>query len=581
MTTTTTMTMTNMREKRSSARIGDCKRKSYLQTNVQILCGVFAILLTSVRSFQSTTFGTLPSTSLDFSRSSNAVRHDPSNTFELRLLQADIVATIDGEVRQERDDSVSNATTAAAAAAEERNDENEDATAERKDATRMAVSRGLLGKRTGVDRRIKRRARTSTGPIKDKGARRTNSAVGKVFSAVARTAAAAASGQEAPMNQDPSPEDDRRIDRDEKYNLNDDDASSKRKTKAALKVERANKVKSTIRNMLLRQEDTRNSASIAPAPFDPLPGPGLFGPSPQTTAIPEPRPRTVLLPSTVPFLPSSSSSSSSFVRDSVLTAPSDVAAAVSVRVADCSDDADIAELRLSVFSNNPHHDRRRFRVRSRQVLEARRSRGAVCLVATLPSVFRGDLVARSRNRQRRPDEQDRTPLRWERWGDTWSSLDDEQREEEWTAGSAECSVHEFYGTLLGRQRRFERVLYVTEVAVNPNARMLGIGRKLLEAVDELARVRDVESLYLHVDVTNTAAIRLYTNIGYTIVEPTPAHREFTESLNLHDGAGNGRSHFLLVKHLKEPTLHLDGVGGVGREDERRKEIEFVGFEIPT
>jgi hypothetical protein len=77
----------------------------------------------------------------------------------------------------------------------------------------------------------------------------------------------------------------------------------------------------------------------------------------------------------------------------------------------------------------------------------------------------------------------------------------------------------------------------------------------LKGVDELAtKYRNVESLYLHVDVKNEAALNLYQKSGYVRVDQTDEmYREFTRTLNLHDGATRGRTHYLLVKHLRTAT----------------------------
>ena len=211
-----------------------------------------------------------------------------------------------------------------------------------------------------------------------------------------------------------------------------------------------------------------------------------------------------------------------------------------VRVATMLDDTDIASLRLSVFSDFSPEMRKQFCSRSRQVLSNRRLRGATCLVATTPA-------------QKRKDG--RTDI---------------------VLGSIECSVHELYGTLLGRRRTENSVLYITEVAVNPLYRRCGIGSQLLKVryrsscqrvrlpisltlplkgVDELAiKHRNVESLYLHVDVKNEVALSLYQKSGYSRVDQADEmYREFTRTLNLHDGATRGRTHYLLVKHLRTAT----------------------------
>ena len=56
------------------------------------------------------------------------------------------------------------------------------------------------------------------------------------------------------------------------------------------------------------------------------------------------------------------------------------------------------------------------------------------------------------------------------------------------------------------------------------------------------------------DVTNYAALELYRRAGYErVLEDDLMYYEFTKSLNLHDGATKGRNHFLMQKHLLEPT----------------------------
>jgi ribosomal protein S18 acetylase RimI-like enzyme len=192
---------------------------------------------------------------------------------------------------------------------------------------------------------------------------------------------------------------------------------------------------------------------------------------------------------------------------------------VSVRVATQSDDLDISNLRLSVFSNFSPSMRQAFCARSCHVLATRRNQGATCIAATVP-----------------------------RYGSILSTQKDI------ILGTAECSIHEFYGTKLGSRRRQNSILYITEVAVGPTARRKGIGGKIMQSIDELARVRGVETLYLHVEVANYKALSLYERAGYQKVPPdNPIYSEFTKSLNLHDGAMKGRNHYLMHKDLDQPT----------------------------
>ena len=56
-------------------------------------------------------------------------------------------------------------------------------------------------------------------------------------------------------------------------------------------------------------------------------------------------------------------------------------------------------------------------------------------------------------------------------------------------GSAECSHHEFEDTRLGSRRPGGSLLYVTEVAVCPDARGRGIGSKLMQVSSFAREVR--------------------------------------------------------------------------------------------
>eukprot|EP00984_Skeletonema_dohrnii_P038121 scaffold40993_cov161-Skeletonema_dohrnii-CCMP3373.AAC.1 len=81
-------------------------------------------------------------------------------------------------------------------------------------------------------------------------------------------------------------------------------------------------------------------------------------------------------------------------------------------------------------------------------------------------------------------------------------------------GSVECSHHEFRGTMLGNSRPKGALMYVTEVAVRPDRRRCGAGAALMKGVDEVAALRNVETIYLHVDVRNKAACAMYERMGY-------------------------------------------------------------------
>lgn len=188
---------------------------------------------------------------------------------------------------------------------------------------------------------------------------------------------------------------------------------------------------------------------------------------------------------------------------------------ISVTMALPCDDAAIANLRLSVFSDFSEDLRKKFCQRSCEVLNRRRQNGATCLVAR---------------------------------GSAQPHRDDNER----IIGSVECSTHEFTNTELGRRRPVGTIMYVTEVAVSPKSRRSGVGTVLLKAIDELAKNKKMETVYLHVDVENAAACELYKKAGYEILDSTNCtYSEFTTALNLQDGATKGRKHFLLQKTVTD------------------------------
>ena len=143
------------------------------------------------------------------------------------------------------------------------------------------------------------------------------------------------------------------------------------------------------------------------------------------------------MPGTILLLPSSSLMEAGGINFDTIT----------VRVATTADDFDVANLRLSVFSDFSPEVRKQFCSRSIQALSNRRLRGATSLVASIP--------AGGTKKDRRSDV---VPV----------------------LGSVELSVHEFFGCELVKKSAEGSILYITEVAVNPAARRCGIGLKLLQ-----------------------------------------------------------------------------------------------------
>ncbi|KAL7530666.1 hypothetical protein ACHAXR_004432 [Thalassiosira sp. AJA248-18] len=278
------------------------------------------------------------------------------------------------------------------------------------------------------------------------------------------------------------------------------------------------------------------------------------------------------------------------------------------------DDIHIANLRLSVFSRFDQEQQRLFRSRSVEVLNVRRRRGAVVLVAEVPKesgrdhhqnryltemqarIVNGHTYGGSNNAPAFISEPSMhssadAPVHGARIASvstrvavdfdqnlafstigTSAVCDDNNKENLSTLayhseevdrgsmiiGSVECSHQEFRGTMLGNSRPKGALMYVTEVAVRPDARRCGAGAMLIHGVDEVAALRNVETIYLHVDVTNQAACAMYEKCGYHYLDKRePIYAQFTASLNLHDGAMHGRKHYLMCKNVKSKTTWLE------------------------
>mmetsp|Transcript_5481 Transcript_5481/g.7987 ORF Transcript_5481/g.7987 Transcript_5481/m.7987 type:complete len:610 (+) Transcript_5481:202-2031(+) len=246
-----------------------------------------------------------------------------------------------------------------------------------------------------------------------------------------------------------------------------------------------------------------------------------------------------------------------------------------------SDDTHIANLRLSVFSNFDAEKQRAFRHRSVEVINIRRRRGAVVLVAEIPTeegenhnylnamearIASGHTFGEKRTEPHPGNGakiRSASPIAAD--GTNIATIPKQQQQQQYTSkfsnkmiiGSVECSHHEFRGTMLGNSRPKGALMYVTEVAVRPDRRRCGAGAALMKGVDEVAALRNVETIYLHVDVRNKAACAMYERMGYHHLDKRePLYAQFTASLNLHDGAMHGRKHHLMCKHGNDKTTWL-------------------------
>jgi ribosomal-protein-alanine N-acetyltransferase len=60
----------------------------------------------------------------------------------------------------------------------------------------------------------------------------------------------------------------------------------------------------------------------------------------------------------------------------------------------------------------------------------------------------------------------------------------------------------------------ETTAYIQTIEVSPEARGRGVGRELLNRIEDSARLAGTRLIWLHVEEGNTAAIRLYEAQGY-------------------------------------------------------------------
>jgi len=76
-------------------------------------------------------------------------------------------------------------------------------------------------------------------------------------------------------------------------------------------------------------------------------------------------------------------------------------------------------------------------------------------------------------------------------------------------------------------------LYLSHMAVDPEFRRIGVGRKLLAAAEAAARARSAGGgIYLHVERTNAGARSLYEQCGFVRLPETAPHVAFTYALNV-------------------------------------------------
>lgn len=80
-----------------------------------------------------------------------------------------------------------------------------------------------------------------------------------------------------------------------------------------------------------------------------------------------------------------------------------------------------------------------------------------------------------------------------------------------------------------QRRRGARVARLTSVAVSPDANGRGVGRRLVETAEALARENGCTALRLEVRADNARARSLYERAGYTLFATVPDYYEDGEA----------------------------------------------------
>ncbi|MGB8259525.1 MAG: N-acetyltransferase [Terracidiphilus sp.] len=83
----------------------------------------------------------------------------------------------------------------------------------------------------------------------------------------------------------------------------------------------------------------------------------------------------------------------------------------------------------------------------------------------------------------------------------------------WVA-ARESGLAGFAVAVNSRRRRGVRFAYIETIEVAPDARGLGLGRELLQRLEDSVRASGASFIWLHTDALNGAAIRLYESAGY-------------------------------------------------------------------
>lgn len=97
-----------------------------------------------------------------------------------------------------------------------------------------------------------------------------------------------------------------------------------------------------------------------------------------------------------------------------------------------------------------------------------------------------------------------------------------------TVGTVEFSPSDFEGTAM-ESIGASRKVYVADLAIRPDARRMGLATKMLLGIEQYCHQHQYHEIYLHVEVGNFVARKLYQKLGYVELAHDDHVVAFTET----------------------------------------------------
>ena len=114
-----------------------------------------------------------------------------------------------------------------------------------------------------------------------------------------------------------------------------------------------------------------------------------------------------------------------------------------------------------------------------------------------------------------------------------------------------------------------RCCYVTNVCVHPEARRRGVARELMSAIDVRAAELEASSLTLHVELQNTAAVKLYEGLGFAVNSDTAVQAAFSTAQFVPDDPDAPPQQLMIKPLAAHAAAHAAAPRAASEEAEER------------